>query len=349
MVRTYQYPIIESNCITHDLICVLDINGVVLYMSPSYHTVMGFSPEKCEGQFVFNFIHAEDVAEVKQQFLAMLQTKETTKMEFRQLHSSGRWVDVEAKSTPVADEFGNVENIVIIARDITERKQTQEQLLRSEKLAIVGELAAGVAHEIRNPLTSLKGFLQLLSQREENKGYCSIMLPELDRIDAIVSELLMVAKPQAQNLKPTCIQRLLNHVIELLSTNAIMSNVQITFSYDENISLVSGDENQLKQVFINILKNAIDAMPNGGEVSVEAQKYDENSVMIRVMDRGCGIPKERLAKVGEPFYTTKEKGTGLGLMVSKRIIEMHNGKILITSEEGIGTTVEIGLPVVFHD
>ena len=234
--------------------------------------------------------------------------------------------------------------VLSIVRYTAERKQAEEELLRSEKLAVVGELAAGVAHEIRNPLTSIKGFIQLLSRNKENVKYCIIILSEIERINGIVSEFLMIAKPQAQNLKSLQIKGLIQDVISLLDAHAVLSNVQITCESDSKLSLVTGDESQLKQVFINVMKNAIDAMPNGGAMSVEARMYDEKEIMIRVMDRGCGIPKERLSKIGEPFYTTKEKGTGLGLMVSKRIMEAHHGEIKIMSEEGVGTIVDIVLP-----
>ena len=328
-----------------DLICVLDVSGVILYASPSHQTVLGFSPTVYEGVSTFNFIHIEDLPKVQQKFVKILETKVSWQAEFRYLHVDGGWIFIESNGKPVLDADGNVEKVVVVSRDITERKQAEEQLLRSEKLAVVGQMAAGVAHEIRNPLTSLKGFLQLLALNDDNANYCAIMLSEVNRINRIISEFLMIAKPQAQILKPTSIQDRLHDVFEVFDTNAIMNNVQITFEHDENIPLVTVDENQLKQVFINILKNAIDAMPNGGEISVEERLCNENKIMIRVIDRGCGISKERLSKIGEPFYTTKENGTGLGLMVSKRIIEMHNGQFMIMSEEGVGTIVEIVLPI----
>jgi two-component system, sporulation sensor kinase A len=137
---------------------------------------------------------------------------------------------------------------------------------------------------------------------------------------------------------------LLKDVMTLLESQAILNNVKMISEFEPDIPLLYCDENQLKQVFINIIKNAIEAMPNGGEMKIQA-KMQENNLLIRFIDQGCGIPKDRIAKLGEPFYSTKEKGTGLGLMVSYKIIEAHNGRINIESEVGQGTTVDIIFPI----
>jgi two-component system sporulation sensor kinase A len=336
-----KYRLIAENM--SDLIGVLNVDGVALYASPSHKTVLGFPPEHYEGKCVFDLVHPEDIALVKQRFGTMLETKERTRVEFRYAHFDGHWVFVEAHGTPVIDEYGNVEKVVVVARDITKRKQTEEQLLKSEKLAVVGQLAAGVAHEIRNPMTALKGFLQLISRQAENARYCNIMLSELDRINTIVDEFLMVAKPQVQKFQHNDVRDLLRDVITLMNAQGTMSNVRVSINFDPSIPLVLCDGNRLKQVFINIIKNAIDAMPSGGEIEIQV-KNEDNKVFIRFLDNGCGIPEERIPRLGEPFYTTKEKGTGLGLMVSYRIIEAHHGDIRISSEVNKGTIVEVVLP-----
>jgi two-component system, sporulation sensor kinase A len=336
-----KYRLITENM--SDLIGVVNVDGVALYASPSHKTVLGFPPEHYEGNFVFNFVHPEDIALVKQRFRTMLETKERTRVEFRYAHFHGHWVFVEAHGTPVIDEYGNVEKIVVVARDITKRKQTEEQLLKSEKLAVVGQLAAGVAHEIRNPMTALKGFLQLISRQGENARYCNIMLSELDRINTIVDEFLMVAKPQVQKFQHNDVRNLLRDVIILMNAQGTMSNVRVSINFEPSVPMVPCDGNQLKQVFINIIKNAIDAMPLGGDIEIQVT-HEGNKVFIRFIDNGCGIPEERIPRLGEPFYTTKEKGTGLGLMVSYRIIEAHHGEIRISSEVNKGTMVEVVLP-----
>jgi len=205
-------------------------------------------------------------------------------------------------------------------------------------------MAAGVAHEIRNPLTSLKGFVQLLQTHGGKQEYFSIMLSELNRIEFIISEFLVLAKPQAVVHRLCEIKPLLDHIITLAKTHAIMKNVQIITQYEPNLPCINAEENQIKQVFLNLLKNAIEAMPNGGEVRVSVRR-EEQTIVISFQDQGCGIPEDRIAKLGEPFYTTKETGTGLGLMVSFKIISHHGGNINVDSKVGVGTTFEVRLPV----
>ncbi|RKL65591.1 hypothetical protein CR203_19920 [Salipaludibacillus neizhouensis] len=228
-------------------------------------------------------------------------------------------------------------------RDITEKKKSEEILYQSEKLSAVGQLAAGIAHEIRNPLTSLKGFLQLIEKTGEGKKeYFDIMKSEFGRIEQILNELLILSKPQTTKNEICDLDGLLGHIVTLLNTQAIIKNIYITKDIMNTPLEIEGVSNQIKQVFINFIKNAIEAMDQG-EITVKARKED-NFVVIEVIDEGCGIPKSLLSKVGEPFFTTKEKGTGLGLMVSYQIIEDHGGDINVKSEEGEGTTFTIRLP-----
>lgn len=234
----------------------------------------------------------------------------------------------------------------VIIRDISERKKNEELLINSEKLYVAGQLAAGIAHEIRNPLTSLKGFLQLITTGRGNKeDFYDIMKSELVRIESIVSELLMLSKPQIYELAYKDARQIMADTVNLLETQAILHNVIIEFHAGDKPLWVMGVENQLKQVFINVLKNAIEAMQNGGGVVKISMSHDKDgAVNIRIQDQGSGISKEQLAKIGQPFYTTKDKGTGLGLMVTYKIVDNHKGLITAESEIGIGTTFIIRLP-----
>ncbi|WP_261302753.1 PAS domain S-box protein [Paenibacillus andongensis] len=255
---------------------------------------------------------------------------------------------VMISSFTMRGENGHINGWAVILRDITDKKQAEELLIRSEKLSIAGQLAAGIAHEIRNPITAIKGFVQLMkSGIVEKKIYLDIMASEIERIEMILSELLILAKPQIIQMERKDIRMLLAQVTPLLDTQAIISNVQIITEFDPEIPPILCDENQLKQVCINFIKNAIEAMPKGGNIVIQLKSKNENpnQLLLRFIDQGCGIPENILSKLGEPFYTTKEKGTGLGFMVSKRIIENHHGEIVVFSEENKGTTIEISLPV----
>ncbi|SDW67705.1 ATP-binding protein [Paenibacillus sp. CF384] len=232
----------------------------------------------------------------------------------------------------------------IIIRDISERKKNEELLINSEKLYVAGQLAAGIAHEIRNPLTSLKGFLQLIaSGRNNSKNYYDIMKSELNRIESIVSELLMLSKPQIYELAYKDIRSIMADTITLLEAQAILHNIEIESNLGQEALWVRGVENQLKQVFINVLKNAIEVMMDGGQIKVTCLR-EGNRIIARIADRGPGIPQDQLAKIGQPFYTTKEKGTGLGLMVTYKIVDNHQGSIEVKSSMGDGTTFDIILP-----
>jgi signal transduction histidine kinase len=209
-------------------------------------------------------------------------------------------------SVPIVIEDKMVGNFVMI-RDITELKTKEELIRKSEKLSIVGELAAAVAHEIRNPLTSIKGFLQLLQYKaaaDEDKQYYQIMLSEIDRINLIVSEFMILSKPQAITYQNENITTLLTDVITLLETLAIVKNIEVTKEFEPDL-IVKCERNQIKQVFINIFKNAIEAVPNNGKIDIKVTRWKEEGVCIRFTDNGVGISADLISRLGEPFYTTK--------------------------------------------
>ncbi|WP_242235486.1 ATP-binding protein [Bacillus cereus group sp. BfR-BA-01316] len=247
----------------------------------------------------------------------------------------------EARLLPLFED-----EIMIIVRDITERTITTELLKKSDTLNAVGQLAAGVAHKVRNPLTVIKGFVQLLQQEVgKDKGYLSLILSEISSIETVLQEFLSIAKPNAAVFEPKNLCTILDNVVDLISTQAIMKNIRIVLNMDVETLLVECCEIQLKQVFYSILQNSIEAIQNGQEIIISVKKYNSTEVKISILDKGVGIPSERIKRLGEPFYSTKEKGTGVGLMMSYRIIESHGGKISIKSQVGKGTAVTLFFPI----
>jgi len=250
--------------------------------------------------------------------------------------------------SPILQCNGNQMGIVCTFKDITDYKEQEELLRKSDRLAAAGQLAAGVAHEIRNPLTALKGFLQLFPRDNfKEHHYVSIMERELLRIESIVSEFLFIAKPQTTVFKANQIEDILTETIELLKLQAYTGSIRVTMSIkSQQIPSIRCDAHQLKQVFINVMKNAIESISNGGEIVIHLEHLIEHhKIKITIKDNGCGIAPDRLEQLGEPFYSTKEKGTGLGLMVSYKIIESHGGSISFDSQLHMGTEVQILLPV----
>ncbi|MBG9770037.1 sporulation two-component system sensor histidine kinase KinE [Bacillus vallismortis] len=249
-------------------------------------------------------------------------------------------------------EFSFKRNIIqnmnlAIFKDVTERKELEERLRKSDTLHVVGELAAGIAHEIRNPMTALKGFIQLLkgSVAGDYALYFNVITSELKRIESIITEFLILAKPQAIMYEEKHVTQIMRDTVDLLNAQANLSNVQMHLDLMDDIPPIYCEPNQLKQVFINILKNAIEVMPDGGNISVTIRTLDQDHVLISLKDEGVGMSEDKVRRLGEPFYTTKERGTGLGLMVSYKIIEEHQGEIMVESEEGKGTVFHLTLPV----
>ncbi len=335
------YAIEQSPSIT----VIADADGRIQYVNPKFTETTGFHPTDVAGSPLRELNQWDNSPTLFEEIWSIVSSGHEWKGELKSWRKNGPNYPESVKFLPIKDRDGRIIHYLKIAEDITERKQTEELLRKSEMLSAVGQLAAGIAHEIRNPLTALKGFTKLMGSRGHHGSYLSIMSAELERIEEIVSELLVLAKPHAADFLPKSVASILNDVIMLLETQAILCKVTIETDIEDELPPVSCVENQLKQVFINVLKNGVEAMPGGGAFRVKAEKA-ERGIRISFIDQGCGIPETKLSKLGQPFYTTKNKGTGLGLMISYKIIENHRGSMTITSKEGVGTTVVIELPAV---
>jgi PAS domain S-box-containing protein len=249
---------------------------------------------------------------------------------------------------PILQESGSrCLGSVITFRDVTERSKAEELIRKTERLSVAGQLAAGVAHEIRNPLTALKGFSQLLKKHKtEKEAYVDIMLEELDRIQYIVNEFTFLADPHITEYKECDLISIYASAQPIVESYAANVGVRIEAGWDEDVPRLECDEGRIRQLMIHLMNNAIEAMPDGGTITVQIRSHAaDGRILFSVKDEGVGISKERLLRLGEPFYTTKEKGTGLGLMVCYKIVEAHSGTLIIDSEQGSGTEVQLFLPV----
>ncbi|SDP12613.1 PAS domain S-box-containing protein [Paenibacillus sp. yr247] len=330
----------------------IDMSGSTIFWNRAAEAITGWKVDEMLGRQIHNLIrpvrsdgtlYPPEESPVLNTILNRVVSEMKEDLFWRK---DGTTFPVEYRSSPILESRGQILGTVITFKDITQLKKTQELLIKSDKLSAVGQLAAGVAHEIRNPLTALKGFLQLLKKNStKEQYYIEIMQKELQRIEFIVNEFLFVSKPQATHFVTRTLDSIVMSTIELLQPQALLGNIEIEAEIVPDLPPVLCDEHQIKQVFINILKNALEAMPQGGILLIQAVP-DPNgrNITIRFIDQGCGIAPERLPKLGEPFYSTKEKGTGLGLMVCYRIIEAHGGLMEIRSKLEEGTTVAITLP-----
>lgn len=319
--------------------------GTCLFVNQSGARLLGYEAQEIIGTSLFDYIH-RDYHELVTRRIQMIEEGHTEleRIEEKIICKDGSIMDVDIAATSI--QYKHQAAVMAVVRDITDKKKAEDALRKADTLSIAGSLAAGVAHEIRNPLTVLKGFIQLADGEKDNRyPYSNIILSEVNRIETIIGDFLMLAKPQHVEFKKNAVQEIVQHTIMLFETQAIMKKARIIPSYDPDLPLIDCEANQLKQVFINILKNALESMPDGGNVYVRVLRKASDRIMIRFSDQGVGIPPEKINKLGEPFYTTKEKGTGLGLMVSYNIIKNHRGEIEVYSEPGIGTTFDIILPV----
>lgn len=327
-----------------DIVYMIDLNGVIANLNPQFQSITGFSPEETIGRRLENLVKKRHKAEILKAHSSVIANHKSEMFELKVKHKNGKNITLNCTSVPMVIN-GKIAGIIGYGKDVTQIRETEKRLRRTEKLSVVGELSASVAHEIRNPLTSLKGFVQLLKMEDEKHHlYYKIMLDELDRINHIVGELLLLAKPQKVLYKKVDIQNILSDVVSLLKTEASLYNIQIDLTISEEQMKIECEPNQLKQLFINIIKNAIDASSKGDVVTISLNQVGEY-ISIIIKDNGCGISNERLKRLGEPFYSSKEKGTGLGLTVSFNIVQSHSGKIQFNSEQNKGTVVQIDLPI----
>ncbi|MBW2090197.1 MAG: PAS domain S-box protein, partial [Deltaproteobacteria bacterium] len=283
----------------------------------------------------------------------LLQSKPVLEREFLHKSKSGAVIPMSLSVTPILDEKNTCTGAVIVLRDLREIRQLEKKVRHSEKLAAIGELAAGVAHEIRNPLSSIKGFARFLSHslsdRTREKEYAEIMGKEVDRINRVVNDLLTFARPSEPELAATDLFELVEHTVRLLETDARSRNVKIRSKINPDLSRFLLDANQITQALLNLMLNALQEVDDGGTVEVGADVDDSGSRLhIWVEDDGPGIPNDKKKKIFDPFFTTREKGTGLGLAIVRKIVENHSGELQVESPlpgKTGGSRFTITLPV----
>ena len=257
---------------------------------------------------------------------------------------------MRVSASKIINEEGRFVGQVLIIRDLGEVRRLQDEIRRKEKLAAIGGLAAGVAHEIRNPLSSIKGIATYYKSKfedgSEDKEMAGVMIEEVDRLNRVISELLEFAGPTKLNKKLADINELLKHSVRLVEQEATAKKIGIQLDLASDSVKADVDPDRLTQCFLNLFLNALQAMESGGLFSVSSSTGEAGKAVIGIRDTGSGISAEDLNKIFDPYFTTKPKGTGLGLAIVQKIIEAHEGQIRVRSSIGQGTVFSIALPLV---
>jgi len=312
----------------------------------AFKKLSGYTDEELKDKTFLDFLHPDDQAMVLERYRTKYPEEELPLVyEIRAVNKKGEIIPLEI-SVSTYKKKGRVIGIEVIHRDITERKRLQEKLLKSEKLAAIGQLAAAVGHEIRNPLGVINNSSYFLNRKlkdiadEKVMKHLKIIERKINSANLIVSDLLDFARKKTPTLKETDLNDV---VMSVLSSIPISENIKATTKLGE-IPPMLLDPEQIRRVFINIILNAVQVMPEGGKLTIQTSKYD-NSVKITFEDTGVGIPEENLPKLFTPLFSTKAKGVGLGLTICKQIVEDHGGNITVKSKVGKGSTFTVKLPI----
>lgn len=272
--------------------------------------------------------------------------------EFNEIHikkTLGEPGELIVSTRCLYDQKARTTGAVSVFKDITKMRRLEKEMQRTERLSIIGELAAGIAHEIKNPICVIKGLIEMMEDQKDqlpDPEDLQIIRQETERVEKIIQEYLQLAKPSEPLFSQVDLNQVVGDVQSLMKSFAKFNGVKIVTQLDPSLPKVQADILQLKQVLINITKNGIEAMNGSGSLEIITKVFQDQMVEINVKDKGCGMPQEVLENLGTPFLTTKEEGTGLGLMVSYKIIEKHHGKIRVTSQKGEGTEFTLLLPIL---
>jgi two-component system sensor histidine kinase HydH len=295
-----------------------------------------------------------EVAEVLPGFFlempeALNQTTMIAEKEIACTVGEGRSAPLEVIATRLEDDEGKFFGYAILFRDLTEVQRLKSEVERNRRLAAIGSLASGVAHEIRNPLSSIKGFATYLRERykddPEDCRITEIMIQEVERLNRVIGQLLEFSRPLVMNKKETPIEPILRHTLKMIEGQAQEKGIAIRTDFPGGIPNTFLDSDKMTQVFLNLTLNALNAMEKGGTLSLTLSRADSQTIQVDIADTGTGIRKEELNRIFDPYFTTRSSGTGLGLPIAQRIVEAHGGKISVASEPGKGAVFSVLLPL----
>ena len=348
-----------------DMIAVVDVKGQRLYNSPSYQKILGYTPQELGGTTAGEEIHPEDREKVQRAATAARLSGKGTSLEYRMRHKNGSWRTLESRASTIV-KSGKVEKLVIVNRDVTERKHLEEQFRQSQKMEAVGRLSGGVAHDFNNLLGVIIGYGEIVRDGTATESPLRTCVEEMlkagHRAATLTRQLLAFSRQQVMDPKVLELNVVVKDMEKML-LRLIGEDVQLQTSLDPALVRIKADQGQIEQVIMNLAVNARDAMPRGGELRIETSNFHMDEAFVRrypypvlvgdyvllsVTDNGVGMDATTRARVFEPFFTTKEKGkgTGLGLSTVYGVVKQSGGYIDVISEPGAGASFKIYLPKV---
>ncbi|WP_252503779.1 nitrogen regulation protein NR(II) [Sporosarcina sp. Marseille-Q4943] len=328
-----------------DAIAVFSLDEKLLAVNPAFEDMYGWKKEECVGKSIQLTPPSEfEVIANRQKYL--LQGRSFKNIRSKELRKDGTIFEAETTVAPIYDKNKEIVALSLITRDITEKLQAERMKIEAIKLNAIGEIAATVAHEVRNPMTSVNGFVQLMNEDPENpyRAYTEIMESEIERINLIANEFLILSKPNIKKRQEIDVENTIIGVIELFNSELKMRQINCSLFLAEYPSSVFGNEESLKQVFINLMKNSIEAVQDGGSITF-FNSIINNSISITLSDNGYSMEPETFSQIFMPFFTTKEGATGLGLVITKKIVLDHGGNIEFNRLRKNGTELTVTFPI----
>lgn len=343
-------------------VIAIDSDGRVVLINPAAQAFTGLSERQSLGR------HFETLFAGQDKILALVRTAMTAGRSISDDENillqrpSASPLPVSLSVSPIFSERGDQDGVVLIIRDLSRLRELEEAVRRADRLSMLGTLAAGLAHEIKNPLGGIKGAAQLLAMELEAdsplREYTGVMIKEAERVNGIIEELMDLARPRPPHFSEVNIAKILGDIVLFQKEAHRGKSIEFVLSLDPSIPPLRGDENLLTRLFLNLIKNAAEAIDREGRIEIfskVASDYHLQNperrrpvplIVVEIRDNGRGLPPEELEKIFTPFYTTKNRGSGLGLATCQKIVDSHQGFLRVESEPGKGTVLAVSLPLI---
>ncbi|AKE59242.1 two-component system sensor histidine kinase AtoS [Citrobacter farmeri] len=328
-----------------DGVIAIDRQGDVTTMNPAAEMITGYTLNELVGQPYATLFSDPHFSSPVLDTLAHGTEHLAQEVSFP---ARDRTIELSVTTSRIHNPNGELIGALVIFSDLTARKETQRRLAQTERLATLGELMAGVAHEVRNPLTAIRGYVQIIRQQTSlpvHQEYLSVVLKEIDSINRVIQQLLDFSRPRQSQWQQVLLNSLIEETLILVQTSGVQARIAFNVEQDKGLPAIVADRELLKQVILNILINAVQAINARGEIRIRTWQYSTTQQAVTIEDNGCGIDITLQKKIFDPFFTTKASGTGLGLALSQRIINAHQGDIRVTSMPGCGATFTLILPI----